>query len=599
MEIKRIFDVLDNAKQNFADKEDILAGKENGEWRKYNIKEYSEFADNFSYGLLELGFMKGDKIATISNNRPEWNFVDMGMMQIGVAHVPIYSTLSKDEFKYVLTHCDAKILIVSNKGLYKRLSAICSEVPNIKQIYTFDNVLDAPHWTTITESGKKNAARYSDKFNKIKAGITSDDLATLIYTSGTTGLSKGVMLSHKNLLSNAMATADLNFLHEGQKALSFLPLSHVYERMVNIIYQYLGVSLYYAENLATIGDNIRELKVDGFVTVPRVMENVFDKILAAGKKLSGFKRFIFHWALKLAYKYELPEESGLLYRLQHKLADKLVYNKWREAVGGRISFIACGGAALQPRLEKIFWAAGIPLYQGYGLSETSPIIAVNYGGKRVYSNTKFGTVGPILKNIKVKLSDEGEILCHGPSVMQGYYKAPQMTNEVIIDNWFHTGDIGVIDEKGFLTITDRKKEIFKMSSGKYIAPQRIENKLKESFFIDQLIVIGENKKFASAIISPNFSFLHDWAYRHKIHFRDNKELIKKDEVKKRFQKEIDKHNIELGQTEKIKKFRLVCDEWTPMTGELSPTLKLKRRYLLKKYSKLAKEMYPPDKNNGL
>jgi long-chain acyl-CoA synthetase len=600
MEVTRIFDILEYAKINFAHKDDLLASKENGTWKKYSIKDYIENANNFSYGLLSMGFKRGDKIVTVSNNRPEWNFADMGMSQIGVVNVPVYSTLSNDEFKYIFQHSEAKIVIVSGRNLYLKLSSVVDEMPDIKALYTFDVVPNVKNWTEIIEVGKSKAKDYTTELIKRRQAIKPSDLATIIYTSGTTGVSKGVMLSHNNIISNVKATVKLNFLHSNNRILDFLPLSHVFARMVNLVYQYLGVSIYYAESLATLADNIKELKVDGFIVVPRVLESMFDKFLAKGKELKGIKHLIFDWAIKLGYNYKAQGENSWFYKQVLKIFDKLVYSKLREALGGNIIFIASGGASLQTRLEKIFWAAKIPVYQGYGLTETSPIIAVNYKGQTIDANVKFGTVGPLLGDVKIKIADDGEILCKGSCVMMGYYRNPEMTAEVIdSDGWFHTGDIGELDEKGFLKITDRKKEIFKMSSGKYIAPQRIENIMKESFFIEQLMVVGENQKYAGAIISPNFNFLHDWCFRHKIQFDNNNELINKPEIIERFKSEVSKLNRNLGETERIKKFKLVPEEWSPLTGELSPTLKLKRKYIYSKYNSLVETMYPVNGNNNL
>lgn len=589
MQVKRTFDILEAFERKWPGKQDALASKADGEWIRYSIREYSGMAKLFSCGLLSMGFKKGDKIATISNNRPEWNFADMGMSAIGVVHVPIYPTITDDEFKYILGHSDAKILIVSDKSLYQRLRPISEKVSSLQQVYTFNQVEGAPNFNEVIELGKLNSDKYEKELEKIKNGIDPDDTVSIIYTSGTTGVSKGVMLSHNNIISNVKATDPRFNITSDFRVLSFLPLCHIYERMVNYIYQYKGVSIYYAESMGTIADNLRELKINLFVTVPRLLERVYDKIIGKGKDLRGIKKMIFFWAVSLGLKYKDTENSWW-YSFRLGIARKLIFSKWQQALGGEIRFIMTGGAAIQVRLARIFWAAGIPVLEGYGLTETSPVLAVNYFEEP--DNVRFGTVGPPLDNVQIKIAEDGEILARGPNIMKGYYKDPEQTSQVIDkDGWFHTGDIGVMEENKFLKITDRKKEIFKTSSGKYIAPQIIENKLKESLFIDQAMAVGENEKFVSALIVPNFEFLHNWCSIHKISFRDNKELIRFPEVIARYQREISKINEGLGLTEQIKRFRLVHEEWTPKTGELSPTLKLRRNVIYEKYDHLMQDIY--------
>ncbi len=589
MQVTRTFDILTSFKQKWPDKEDALASKQNGEWRRYSISEYSELVRLFSCGLLSMGFRKGDKIATISNNRPEWNFADMGMSSIGVVHVPIYPTISDEEFKYILTHSDARMLIVSDKSLYARLKPISDSIPALKNLYTFNQIEGAPNYAEIIGLGKKNSDKYGQELEKIKESIDPGDMVSIIYTSGTTGVSKGVILSHDNIISNVKAVDPRFKITHEFRVLSFLPLCHIYERMVNYIYQYKGVSIYYAESMATIADNLRELKINLFVTVPRLLERVYDKIIGKGKDLSGIKKMIFFWAVSLGLKYRDTGNSWW-YNFRLKIARKLIFSKWQQALGGEIRFIMTGGAAIQVRLARIFWAAGIPVLEGYGLTETSPVLAVNYFEEP--DNVRFGTVGPPLTNVQIKIAEDGEILAKGPNIMLGYYKDPEQTARVIDgDGWFHTGDIGIMEEGKFLKITDRKKEIFKTSSGKYIAPQVIENKIKESLFIDQAMVVGENEKFVSALIVPNFEFLHNWCSIHKVNFRDNSDLIKIPEVIARFQREINEINSGLGMTEQIKRFRLVHDEWSPLSGELSPTLKLRRNVVYEKYGHLMQEIY--------
>jgi len=589
MTVTRIFDILEKYQKNFI-YDDALATKRKGKWDKFSTRDYIEKANNFSYGLLALGFKNGDKIATISNNRPEWNFVDMGMSQTGVVHVPIYPTLSEEEYFHILSHSDSKFLIVSDIALYDKLKLITNKIPTIKALYTFDEIKGALNWNEIIDLGKRNADKYKNELQKIKKEIKPSDLHSIIYTSGTTGLSKGVMLSHNNFISNILATKDLMPLVPKDIALSFLPLCHVFERMVNYTFQYMGIRIYYAENMGTIGANLKEIKANFFVAVPRILEGIYDKIISKGNDLSGIKKALFFWAVKLGLRYELDRKNGIWYEIKLKIARKLIFSKWMEALGGRIKFIISGGASLQPRLARIFCAAGIPVLEGYGLTETSPSISVNHFSSP--GSAKFGTVGPVINNVEVKIAEDGEIYTKGPNLMLGYYKNPEYTNQVIDkDGWFHTGDVGTIEDNKFLKITDRKKEIFKTSSGKYVAPQVIENKLKESFFIEQIMVVGENEKFVSALISPSFDYLHNWCTENKIHFHNNEELIKIPEVVTHYQKEIIKYNETFSQTEHIKRFRLVHETWTSATGELSPTLKLKRSVIHDKYKNILEEIY--------
>jgi long-chain acyl-CoA synthetase len=594
MEILRTFDILDKLK-NENDKDDMLAAKRDGHWVTFSVDEYINNAKFFSYGLLAKGLKKGDKIATVSNNRPEWNFVDMGMSMTGVIHVPIYPTIGEDEYRFILKHSDAKILIVSDLALYKKLKPIADEIDSIEEVYSFNIIENVPHWSEIAELGEEKKTKYREDHLKIKNSISPDDITSIIYTSGTTGMPKGVMLTHRNFMSNVLGVAPNFDLRKEDKALSFLPLCHVFERMVNYLYQYKGCSIYYAENLGTIARDLKDIKASIFTTVPRVIERIYDKLVTKGNDLDGFKKSVFFWAMKLGVKYDVTGHNSALYNSKLNIARKLVFSKWQEAFGGKLRLIISGGAALQPRLSRLFFAAGIPLMEGYGLTETSPVIAVNHlnGPDNLY----IGSVGPVLDNIQVKIDEEGEILVKGPSVMKGYYKDEKTTSEVIDDEgWFHTGDIGKLIDGKFLAITDRKKEMFKLSSGKYIAPQSIENLFKESNFIDQIMVIGENEKFASAIISPNFEYLHNWAHEKKIHFRDNKELVRDDQVRALYQKEVNKFNKLIGKHEEIKRFRLVCEPWTSAGGELSPTLKLRRRILYKKYAHILREIYSYGEN---
>ena len=589
MEVTRIFEILDRAIEQFGYKEDYIADKRNGVWIKYSPHQYKELADFVSYGLLALGLKPGDKVATISGNRTEWNFVDMGTIQAGMVHVPIYSTITDEEFEYILKDSEASIVFVADKFLYKKLKPIVDKIKKIKGLYTFDEVDGAKNWREILELGKKSASEEMvTRLKEIKENISKDDIFTLIYTSGTTGMPKGVMLTHWNFMYQVRLIPYYIDLTVEDVGLSFLPLCHVLERVVNYTYQYIGVSTYYAENLQKIGDNMREIRPTIFVTVPRVLERVYQKILAKGEQLDGAKRKLFFWALDLAKEFEF-EGKSIFYKSQLAIADSIVFSQWRKAVGGRIRYIISGGAKLEPMLARIFWAAGMRVLEGYGLTETAPVIAVNNPKKGV----KIGTVGPKLGDEQeIRIAQDGEILFRGPNLMKGYYKADHLTKEVIDDEgWFHTGDIGELDDEGFLTITDRKKEIFKLSNGKYVAPQHIENLLQQSPYIEQAFVTGQNQKMPGAIISVNFDALHRWAAENNISFKDNEDLISKTEVQKLIRDEINNLNKQLGPYERIGSFRLVADMWSPGTGELSPTLKKRRRVLTEKYQHLIEEMF--------
>jgi long-chain acyl-CoA synthetase len=587
MEIKRTFDIIRWNIEKYPRK-DMYGGKKDNEWITYSTEDAGNYVNWVSYGMLALGYKKGDKVATITGNKPEWNFVDMGLAQAGIIHVPIYPTIGTDEYEFILEHSEVKAIILGNRSIYNKVSPIASKIKALKDIFSFDDVEGVRSFNEIIETGKINADRYRDELEKTKEGISPYDCVTIIYTSGTTGTSKGVMLSHNNLVKNAITTSKAHHLGYGNRALSFLPLCHVYERMVNYHFQYKGISVYYVENMGTVTEAVKEIKPHIFNTVPRLLEKIYDNIISKGRNLPWIKRLIFFWAVNLGLKFKLKGNSAF-YRFRLKIARKLIFSKWKEALGGQLEVMVSGGAALQSRLEKIFWAAGLPVIQGYGLTETSPVIAVN--PLRI-DEIGFGTVGPVIEGVEVKIAEDGEILCRGENIMMGYYKAPELTAEIIdSDGWLHTGDIGLIEDGRFLRITDRKKEMFKLSAGKYIAPQVIENKLKESFFIEQAMVIGENEKFASAVISPNFPYLHDWCSIHKLQYRDNRELIELPEVIDRFSKEVREVNKSLGEHEQIKRFRLVTDEWTPQTGELSPTLKLKRSYVSAKYRDIISEIY--------
>ena len=597
MELARTFDLMENYKGVYGYKQDAIVAKEQGFWVKYTAEDYVSSVNYISYGLIASGLKKGDRIATISNNRPEWNFMDMGMSQAGIVHVPVYPTLSDEDYIFILNHAEPSLLLISDRTLCDRICPIAMKVSSIKGIYTFNEIEGVRNWKEILETGRANEDKYKELLEKLKKDIIPDDLLTIIYTSGTTGNPKGVMLSHHNIMSNVESISQIFDFNHTQRTLSFLPISHVFERTINYYFQKTGISIYYAENLGTIADNLREIKPHVFITVPRLLERVYDRIIGKGKDLKGIKKQIFFWAVNLGLKYKLNNKNSWLYKQRLKIAKRLVFSKWCEALGGNVELIVAGGAALQPRLAVIFNAAGIPVVEGYGMTEAAPVIAANRPPDK--NEVRLGTVGPAIPGVQIKIADDGEILCRGDNVMLGYYKETELTREVIdSDGWLHTGDIGVLEDNMFLKITDRKKEMFKLSSGKYIAPQTIENKLKESFFIEQAMVVGENEKFASALISPNFQFLHNWCSIHGVKYRDNKDLIQDPEIIERFQREVNQINDLLGITEQIKRFRLVDEEWSPLTGELSPTLKLKRKFLSEKYKSILAGIYFMSKSNG-
>lgn len=583
----RIFDILYQQKEKYP-LTDCIASKVNGIWNKISTEQFIATAETLAYGFLDAGITKGDKIASVcSNNRIEWNYVDMATLMTGAIHLPIYPTISDDDYKFIFNDAEVKYLFVSDAKLYARLKEIARQIPTIKNVYTFDDVPDAPHWKELYAIGEKNPC--PERLTSIKKSINPGDLATLIYTSGTTGTPKGVMLSHNNIVSNVLAARVFVPVEAHGKALSFLPLCHVYERMLNYLYQYLGISIYYAESIDAIGDNLKEVKPDIFVAVPRVLEKVYDRVLAAGNALpDGIKKKLFFWALNLGVRYEMNGANGWWYEFQLSIARALVFKKWQAGVGGNVKVIASGSAPLQPRLQRVFWAAGIPVLEGYGLTETSPVISVN---TLQPGCARFGTVGPVIPGVEVKIADDGEILCKGLNVMMGYYKRPDLTMEAIDSNgWFHTGDIGVFKDK-FLMITDRKKELLKTSGGKYVAPQPIENKMKESPYISQIMVVGDGRKFTGALIVPNFHNLNEWCKTNNVPITEHRMLIQNDKVHALYEAERDRLNAGFGHVEQIKRFELLPDEWTQEGGELTPTLKLKRKFILEKYRFSIEKIY--------
>jgi long-chain acyl-CoA synthetase len=587
MQVTRIFDLLPYYKNNFKPKDDVLAGKEDGKWIRYNIDQFIENTNYISYALISLGIQPGDKIATITPNRPEWNFLDMGILQAGAVHLPIYPTISESDYRYILTHAEVKYVFIAGKDIYRKIEHVVPEIKSIQDVYSIDKMDELKQLEDFIQIGKKNPV--PDKVEEITAGIKPEDIVTLLYTSGTTGNPKGVMLTHKNILSNVLSVYRFFPVDETCKSLSYLPVSHVYERTNIYIYLYLGVSIYYAENMGTIADNLKEIQPEIFTSVPRLLEKVYDKIMTKGQKLTGIKKALFFWAVNLGLRYELGKKHGLFYNLQLAIAKMLIFSKWREALGGKIRVIVSGGAALQPRLAKVYTAAGIPVLEGYGLTETSPVLAVNTFEK---GGIKGGTVGKPVPDVEIKIADDHEILAKGPNIMLGYYKEPALTKEAIDeDGWFHTGDLGRLEPEGHLKITGRKKALFKTAMGKYISPEHIENKLVESPFIDAGLVIGENQKFAAALIVPDFTQLKSWCQMKGINYTTNQEMVKTPEIKNRIKKEIQEFNKDLGNFEQIVKFELMEAEWTVETRELTANLKVRRQYIYEKYKPVIEKIF--------
>ena len=565
---------------------DAFTQKENGKWQSLSIEAFVEKSKHFSLGLLQLGINKGDRIAIISNNRTEWHLTDLAAQQIGVVNVPIYPNITEEDYTYILNDCGAKVVFVSTQELLTSIENIKSNVPELKHVYTYDEIAGKSNYKEVLVLGKDGD---ESSIKALKDAIKQEELATLIYTSGTTGKPKGVMLSHQNLVANVLASEERLPIGKDFKVLSFLPLCHVFERMIDYLFIYKGISIYYAESIETIADNLKEVKPHMFATVPRLLEKVYDKIVAKGSDLSGIKKALFFWALELGLEFDPMEDKGWWYNFRLKIANKIIFSKWREALGGNVVAIASGGAALQARLARVFTAAQIPILEGYGLTETSPVIAVN---SLLKEGTKIGTVGKPLDNLDVKIAEDGEIIVKGPSVMMGYYNLPDVTKEAFnSEGYFLTGDIGVLEDGKYLKITDRKKEIFKTSGGKYIAPQVMENKFKESRFIEQIIVIGEGEKFASALIQPDFVFLKEWCDRKNVKAATNEEMITNEQVIKRFEKEVEELNEKFSNYEKIKRFELLSEPLSIDAGELTPTLKLKRKNIMAKYNHLYQKIY--------
>ncbi|MDR6760187.1 long-chain acyl-CoA synthetase [Flavobacterium sp. 2755] len=566
-----------------------LATKKNGVWEKTSSAEYIAKANAVSRALLRMGVQKDDKIALItSNNRTEWNVMDIGILQTGAQNVPIYPTIAEEDYEYILNHSGSIYCFVSDDEVYQKVQAIRANVPTLKEVYSFNEIPGCKHWSDLLLAGEDDSNQ--SEVEARKDSIKTDDLATIIYTSGTTGRPKGVMLSHNNIVSNVLDSAPRIPFDPGKSsALSFLPICHIFERMILYIYQYYGVSVYFGESIDKISDNLKEVRPTVITAVPRLLEKVYDKIYAKGTELTGIKKKLFFWAIDLGLKYEPYGANGFWYEFQLKIARKLIFSKWKEGLGGNLDLMVSGSAALQPRLTRVFAAAEIPVMEGYGLSETSPVIAVNDQRNKGF---KIGTVGKVIRNVEVKIAQDGEILCKGPNVMLGYFKDPEKTAEALQDGYFHTGDIGEIDSEGFLKITDRKKEMFKTSGGKYVAPQLIENAMKQSRFIEQIMVVGEGEKMPAAFIQPNFEFVKEWAKIHKINVGDsNAEIASNADVIKRIDEEVEGINEKFGHWEKIKRFELTPDVWSIDGGQLTPTLKLKRKIIKEIYKDLYAKIY--------
>jgi long-chain acyl-CoA synthetase len=589
-EPKRLFDCLAYHLER-KPVEVMLAGKEGSQWKSYGTTQVCDIVNQLSAGLLSAGIGPNDmtpegrdKVAVLCKNRPEWIMLDLAVQQIGAILTPIYPTINVNELELVLSDAQVKMVFVNDEDLFLKVLSLRDRIPGIRDIYTFEHVPKAKHWKElIAKSTPELIAQIKPIADKIKY----EDVATIIYTSGTTGVPKGVMLSHRNILSNVMACIPC-FPPVSERALSFLPLNHIFERMVTYLYLFNGTSIYYAESLDTIADNLREVKPNMFTTVPRLLEKVYDRIMQKGNELTGIKKKLFFWAHGLAEKYEINAKQGFWYTMKLNIANKLIFSKWREGLGNNIRCIVTGGAACQVRLIRIFTAARLVIMEGYGLTETSPVIAVNRYQEK---ERMFGTVGPLIDGVEVKLAEDGEILCKGPNIMMGYYKRPDLTAEVITDDWFHTGDIGMMTNTQFLKITDRKKELFKTSGGKYVAPLPVENKLKESAFIEQAMIVGSERKFVGALIIPAFPALRDWAKKHNVPTGTNEEMIKNPKIIELFKEIVEGFNAYFNHVEQVKKFELLPNEWSVDTGEMTPKLSMKRKVIMEKYKNAIERIY--------
>lgn len=591
-EPRRLFDCLQYHLEGSSSLDDMLAGKEAGQWKKYSTQQVSDMVNDLGAGLLSLGIGPNDmsaegrdKVAILCKNRPEWVLLDLAVQQIGAVLTPIYPTINVNELEFILNDAQVKVVFVNDEDLYLKVLSLKGRVHSLKEIYTFDHVPNAKHWKEVTAL---STPELKAQIKPIADKIRYEDLATIIYTSGTTGTPKGVMLSHENILSNVLACIPCFPPGDKMRSLSFLPLNHIFERMVTYLYLFRGTSIYYAESLDTIGDNLKEVQPDMFTTVPRLLEKVYDKIMQKGNELTGMKKKLFFWAHGLAEKFEINKDQGAWYKMQLALANKLIFSKWREGLGGNIRCIVTGGAACQVRLIRIFSAGQITIMEGYGLTETSPVISVNRYNEE---DRMFGSVGPLIDNVSVQIAEDGEILCKGPNVMMGYYKRPDLTAEVITDGWFHTGDIGTIINNKFLKITDRKKELFKTSGGKYVAPLPIENKLKESPFIEQVMVVGSERKFVGALLIPSFPNLRDWTRHNGVADGTNEELIRNPKVIELYKELVESFNKFFNHVEQIKKFELLSNEWSVDSGELTPKMSMKRKVISEKYRDAIDRIY--------
>ena len=587
--ITRLFDFPYYQLEKFNSIPDALVTKQNGVWNKTSTEEYIAQSNTISRALIRMGIQKNDKIAIISsNNRTEWHIMDIGVLQTGAQTVPIYPTIGEEDYEYILNHSGSILCFVSDIEVYNKVKNIQANVPALKEVYSFNEIEGCENWTSLLTLGADTSNQ--DVVEDRKNNVTTQDLATIIYTSGTTGKPKGVMLSHQNIVSNVLNSAPRIPFEPGKNtALSFLPICHIFERMILYLYQYYGVSVYFGESIEKISDNIKEVRPNVITAVPRLLEKVYDKIYAKGAELTGIKKALFFWAINLGLRYEPYGANGFWYELQLKIARKLIFSKWKEGLGGNLDLMASGSAALQPRLTRVFAAAEIPVMEGYGLTETSPVISVNDMRNKGF---KIGTVGKLINGVEVKIAEDGEILCKGPNVMMGYYKDEEKTKEALANGYFHTGDIGNIDAEGFLKITDRKKEMFKTSGGKYIAPQLIENTMIQSRFIEQIMVIGDGEKMPAAFIQPSFEFIKEWEKLHGIEVgKTNQEIISNPKVIARIQEEVDHLNAKFGNWEKIKRFELTPDVWSIDGGQLTPTLKLRRKIVLEMYKPLYEKIY--------
>ena len=584
----RIFDFLTFQLEN-APLNNALTTKYNGEWESISTSEYLKLANLISSAFIKLKINSNDKIAMIStNNRTEWSIVDMGIAQIGAVNVPLYPTITSKDYEYILNHSESKYCIVSDKIIYDKIIAVKDNLKYLIDIYSFDKIPGCKHWSELQNLGTENLDK--NILSNRKKNVKPSDLATIIYTSGTTGVPKGVMLSHENIVSNVISSTVRLPLDIGEStALSFLPVCHIYERVILYIYLYNSIKVYFAESLETIGENLKEVKPNAMTAVPRLLEKVYDKIYSKGQELKGIKRKLFYWAVNLGLSYEPYGKNGFWYEFKLKIARKLIFSKWKEALGGNLTHISSGSAPLQPRIARIFSAAGMTVAEGYGLTETSPVISVNYLQE---NGLKFGTVGKVIDGVIVKIEDDGEILCKGPNIMLGYYKDPKLTSQVMSGDFFHTGDIGIVDMDGFLKITDRKKEIFKTSGGKYIAPQVLENELKQSLFIEQIMIVGEGEKMPGAIIQPNFEHVKFWFKENNIQCKDDlRSICDNIKIIEKIESEIRLHDEKFGNWEQVKKFKLIDEIWSIDGGQLAPNLKVKRKFVKEKYSALIKEIY--------